>query len=184
MVHFVPMNDEKRYLTFWTYCGTLWTIRFIKIKSDLINRAFFGAEKKNAKLPQGGLQQNPFPPPRTLRSNRKDDRTWVMTKRKLAVESAEAALKRGGHRNDLRRKQKFLCSSFAHWKKGSERLAWIIWGVYRMLWEWAVISWLKALPKTASWFAKCWMISRENFNPPHKFECFSLKIECFSALQG
>lgn len=46
-------------------------------------------------------KQNPVPPPKPLRSSRKDDRIWVMTKCKSATESAEAASKKAGRRNGL-----------------------------------------------------------------------------------
>ena len=65
-------------------------------------------------------KQNPVPPPKPLRSSRKDDRIWVMTKCKSATESAESASKKAGRRNGLQQKLKFQCSSFAHWKRTAQ----------------------------------------------------------------
>ena len=96
-------------------------IRFCEIKSNLNPHALsWYAEKEKASLSQGGLQTKPSSSAQTLRSSRKDDRIWVMTKCKSATESAEAASKKAGRRNGLQQKLKFQCSSFAHWKRTAQ----------------------------------------------------------------
>ena len=67
-------------------------------------------------------KQNPVPPPKPLRSSRKDDRIWVMTKCKSATESVEAASKKGWTQERLAAEAEISVQQLRALEKGQRNL--------------------------------------------------------------